>query len=572
MAHRRLSILQKHLGLGCTPKPSPQNDSDAASVKHNAVLSSLSARNVTGGKTERSDKLEKFISAEEAALLVKDNDWITASGFVSAGCAEALINALGRRFDRTGHPQGLTLITPIGVGDGKGRGLDVLAKQGLLKAFVYAWAGTTPGLLGLVQEGKIQAWNFPFGCISHMLRDTGAGRPGPITKIGMGTYVDPRETGGKKNPLTTENMVELVRVGGDLRLWYKAPKAVHIALLRGTTADLDGNVSFEKEALYLDQLNKAIAVHNSGGTVIVQVERVCDRGALPTRAVHIPGALVDKVVIVASSDLHLQTMKCSVYDPSLSGEFRGPMGAIKPLALGERKIIAHRAIYEIPKPGAVVNLGVGMPEGVAVMVATHGDLFPVSRSIVMTTEGGVMGGFPRGGLEFGTGQNAAAHMVCSTILDFYNGGGIDIAFLGMAEVDEEGNVNVSNFGPGRMPGCGGFIDISQSAKQVVFMGCHTSGGLKVDVKGGQVHILKEGKVKKFCKTVKEKTFAASSANGRSILYVTERAVLRLVEGIGPEIIEIAPGIDLEREVIGQMEFKPAVSPNLKAMDSRVFSY
>ncbi|GMH45203.1 hypothetical protein BSKO_13160 [Bryopsis sp. KO-2023] len=570
MAYRRLSILQQHLDSGGGLRKAEEEE-DGAVLKHQAARSSPASNDVMGNEPGTSETENKFITAEEAALLVKDGDWITASGFVSAGCAEALINAIGARFNQTRKPQGLTLITPIVVGNGKGRGLDVLAKEGLLKALVFAWAGTTPGLVKLVQDEKIQAWNFPFGCVAHMLRDTGAGRLGPITRIGMGTYVDPRETGGKKNSITTENMVELVRVGGELRLWYKAPKAVHVALLRGTTADLDGNISFEKEALYLDQLNKAIAVHNSGGTVIVQVERVCDRGTLPTRAVHIPGALVDKVVVAPAPDLHLQTLKSDIYDPSLSGELRAPVGGIKPLPLGERKIIAHRAFFEIPKAGAVVNLGVGMPEGVAVMVATHGEQNPASKSIVMTTEAGVMGGFPRGGLEFGTGQNAAAHMVCSTILDFYNGGGIDIAFLGMAEVDKEGNVNVSNFGPGRMPGCGGFIDISQSSKQVVFMGCHTSGGLKVDVDGGRINIQREGRMKKFCKAVKEKTFAASSARGRSILYVTERAVLRLVEGVGPEIVEIAPGIDLERDVIGQMEFRPAVSPRLKQMDSRVFS-
>ncbi|GAB4815940.1 hypothetical protein N2152v2_002986 [Parachlorella kessleri] len=480
------------------------------------------------------------------------------SGFVGSSSPELLLNAVRRRFDTTGHPRELGVVVVASAGNNKGRGADVLAAEGLVTRMIYGWTGSCPGYLKLIKENKMQAWNIPLGVASHIIRDVAARRPGPVTHVGLGTFIDPREKGGKVNSVTTQDLVHLVKLGGREYLWYQAPERIGVALLRGTSADLDGNVSFEREAIYADQLNQAMAAHNSGGVVLVQVERLVERGSIPTKSVHLPGALVDKIV-VAPPELHPQTLAPPLaYDGSLSGEWRRPLSDIEGLPLNERAVIAHRAMLEIDTPNAVVNLGVGMPEGVAVMVATHSHQNPHAASVTLTTEVGAFGGIPGGGLKFGTSHNAAALVPTATMIDFYNGGGVDMACLGMAEVDPEGNVNVSNFGGGRMPGCGGFIDISQTAKKVVFVGTFTSGGLQVAVEGGRLVVRQEGRVRKFVKSVFEKTFVASSAGGRPILYVTERAVFRLTHQ-GLVLEEVAPGIDLERQVLALMDFKPLVA-------------
>eukprot|EP00210_Caulerpa_lentillifera_P008453 g8065.t1 len=531
--------------------------------------------------TQQPSQTSKLCTASEAVECVSSDSRITVAGFVGSGCPEELLNVLRKRFDQTGLPQRLKLITGVVVGDGKGRGMDVLAADGLLTEMVYAWAGTTPSLIKLIHASKIKAWNLPAGCsmtnpmnldplslelVTQMIRDCGAGRIGPLTPIGLGTFVDPLEQGGKKNQMTNEDIVRSVEINGKRLLWYLAPKKIDIAILRGTTADIDGNITFEKEALLSDSLLKAIAVHNSNGKVLVQVERIVERNSIPTRNVQIPGALVDKIIVCSDPRLHLQTFKSVLYDPSLSGEKKVWLDIENMMELNERKVIAHRAFYEINKPEAIVNLGIGMPEGVAMIAAMYGDS---SHSFVLTTDLGAVGGYPRGGLEFGTAQNATMHLTLDTIFDFYNGDGIDVAFLGMAEVDMEGNVNVSDFGNGRMPGCGGFIDISQSAKKVVFMGCFTSGGLKIRIAEGKLNVLEEGRETKFNKRVKEKTFAASSSKGREVLYITERAVFQLDPTYGFQLIEIAEGFKVE-DIEAAMEFTPRLAKQVKRMDSRIF--
>ncbi|EIE20813.1 nagb/rpia/CoA transferase-like protein [Coccomyxa subellipsoidea C-169] len=422
--------------------------------------------------------------------------------------------------------------------------------------------------------------------VAHLLRDVAARRPGPITKIGLGTFVDPREQGGKINSPSQADAVEVVTLGGQEYLWYKAPAKIDVALLRGTNADLDGNITFERESLLTDALNQAMAAHNSGGIVIVQVERLVAPGSLNSRLVHLPGAIVDKIV-VAPAELHRQTITMAGHDASLTGEIRAPASHIQAMRLDERRIIAHRAMLEISRPNTIVNLGIGMPEarhaspeqllakpkgqsdGVARMVATHGSAqIPNALPAHLTTEAGMFGGFPAGAARFGAAHNADCIVPCATMLDFYNGGGVDMACLGAAEVDQEGNVNVHSF-PGRQPGCGGFIDISQAAKEVIFAGTFTTGGLKVTVENGKLRIIQEGRSRKFKRRVAEKTFAASSAKGRRILYVTERAVFRLREGEGIELTEIAPGVDLERDVLAFMPFRPLMK-DVKIMDKRCF--
>jgi propionate CoA-transferase len=420
-----------------------------------------------------------------------------------------------------------------------------------------------------VRANAVAAHNVPLGVASHMIRDVVAGRAGPVTAVGVGTFVDPRRGGGRLNARTVKDAAEVVRLGGREQLWYRAPRALDAALLRGSSADADGNVSFEREALPLDALNQAMAARNSGGLVIVQVERIVAAGALPTRAVVLPACLVDRIV-VAPPHLHWQTLRERLHHLTLSGEARGGAGALAPLPLGARRSIALRALRELDAPRLVVNLGVGMPEGVAAAVAELKSSRPLAASATLTTEAGAFGGSPAPGLAFGASHSADAHVPTASMIDFYNGGGVDVAVLGMAEVDSRGCVNVSSF-EGRLPGCGGFIDISQSSKRLIFVGTFTSGGLEIAVGGGRLRILKEGRHRKFVERVREVTFSSAHKRAERVLYVTERAVFRLLPGgAGLELCEVAPGVDAERDVLALMGFRPAVADPLPLMTAECF--
>ncbi len=446
-------------------------------------------------------------------------------------------------------------------GDSKERGLNRLAHDGLVKRVVGGHWALVPKLGELALSNRIEAYNLPLGCISHLYRSIAAGGPGTITKTGLRTFVDPRLEGGKLNAKTTEDLVELLTIDGEDWLRYKA-FPIHVALLRGTTADPAGNITMEREALTLDNLAMAMAAKNSRGFVIVQVERIAASNTLNPREVQIPGILVD-CVVVADAENHAQTYG-NAYSHAFSGRQRVPMNRIKPLDLDERKIIARRCAFELP-PGGVVNLGIGMPEGVAAVAAEE----HVLQHLTLTAEPGIIGGMPQGGLNFGTALNPDAVLHQNQQFDFYDGGGLDLACLGMAQVDSVGNVNVSRFS-NRLAGAGGFINISQSAKRLAFAGTFTSGGLKVAVEDGQLHVLREGSSRKFIKEVEQITFSGDHAAelGQTVLYVTERCVLqRSPDGL--ELIEIAPGIDLERDILGQMDFKPLIR-NLRLMDGRIF--
>lgn len=514
----------------------------------------------------------KIVTAAEAIAGIEDGIVLAISGFGRCGSPEYLLEEVRSRFDATAHPCNLHLIAVATTGDRMGRGVDRLAVEGLISKYTFGWSGNCPGFVDLIKANKIDAWNLPLGAVSHLVRDAAANRAGSLSKIGMGTFVDPRQGGGKLNQRTTVDAVKLVEVEGEQYLFYKAPR-IKVALLRGTTSDTDGNVSLEREAFFSDVLNMAIAAHSSGGLVIVQVERIVEKGSLNPRAVHLPSALVDKVV-VAPREWHGQIIASLEFDGSLSGELRRPLSdaAMETLPMGPRKIIAHRCMLAIDRPHAIVNLGAGMPEGVAAMVNKHAKTQnPRILPLTMSTEVGVMGGTPAAGARFGAAYNSDSVMVTSTMIDLIQGGNLDAAVLGCAEVDEAGNVNVSNFS-GRHPGCGGFIDISQAAKRVMFAGTFTNGGLEVSTEDGRLRIDQEGREPKFRKSVQEKTFAGSSCDGRDILYVTERCVFRLLEtGEGPkvELIEIAPGVRLQEDVLDLMEFTPVVR-NIQLMDQRCF--
>jgi propionate CoA-transferase len=505
--------------------------------------------------------VDKLRSADQAVGLIKNNDTVnlvaSGGGFQNA---ELIYQALEKRFLETGEPTGLTLVHVTGVGFGNETGIGRLAHEGLVKRVVgghWLWSKV---MSKLAVDEKIEAYNLPQGVMACLMREIAAGRPGLLTTVGLHTFIDPRLEGGRMNKRAQEPLVELVDLQGREMLLYKS-FPIDVCIVRGTTADEDGNISVEQEGLDLHLLSAAQATYNSGGVVIAQVKRIARRGTLNPRLVRVPAHMVTAVVV---DPAQWQTVECE-YNPSLCGEVRAPLDAMPSLEFGIRKFIARRAALEL-QPGAVVNLGIGVTDGVANIAAEEG----IIDDFVFSIEMGVVGGVPAKGLIFGAAWNPDCIMSMPTQFDFYHGGGLDLGFLGMGEADEHGNVNVSKLG-NRITGSGGFIDISQNAKAMVFCGTFTNGDIELDVEDGRISILKDGDIKKFRSQVAQVTFSGEFAaeKGQPVLYVTERAVFKLERG-RMVLIEIAPGIDLDKDVLAKMEFRPEIAPDLKTMDPAIF--
>jgi propionate CoA-transferase len=505
--------------------------------------------------------MNKIVSAAEAASLIKDSSTLFFPGS-GGGVMEPdfVYEGIEKRFLETGSPNNLTIFHISGIGNRKERGMSRFAHKGMVRRVVGGHWGWSPSMIRLALDEEIEAYCLPQGVLSLISREIAAGRPGLITPIGLRTFVDPRIDGGRLNRSAKDSLVEVIEVGGRELLFYRR-FPVDVTVIRGTTADEDGNISMEFEAADLDVLSSAQAAYNSGGIVIAQVKRLVQRKQLRARDVEVPGFMVTAVV---EHHDQWQTGETDI-NVGYSGEFRAPISHLPALENGVRKWVARRAAMEL-KPGAVTNLGYGIADGVA-NVAAEEEIF---EKLVFCIEQGLIGGIPAKGDIFGAAYNPDAIIDAPSQFDFFHGGGLDIAFLGMAEIDAKGNVNVSRFGD-RITGTGGFIDISQSTKEVVFCGTFTAGGLSIEHKDGILTIETEGRVRKFVPEVEQITFSGEYAveRGQRVLYVTERAVFELTpEGL--MLIEVAPGLDLEKDIFGQMGFKPTVSPHLMTMDGRIF--
>jgi propionate CoA-transferase len=503
----------------------------------------------------------KVVSADEAVECIRSGDTILIGGSGGGHAVpEALIEALERRYVTTSEPRGVISVHPVGIGNGFTRGINRLAHEGLLRRIVCGTFVNSPLISDLAVAEKIEGYTLPQGVLSQLMREMAAGRPGLTTRTGLHTFVDPRLGGGRQSRCATEDLVELIKLRDEEYLFYKSFH-VDVGLLRGTTADEDGNVTMEDEAYFGEMLSQAQATRRCGGIVIVQVKSLAKRGSLLPKLVKIPGILVDLVVIAPDQWQTYETF----YSAAYAGKARVPISDIPKLPLDSRKVIARRAACEL-FVGAVCNLGSGVSTGIANVAAEE----DVLENICLTNEQGLIGGAPASGNEAGASRNYTAMIDQPYQFDFYDGGGLDLAFLSFAEIDAAGNVNVSRFG-NRIVGPGGFINISQNAKCVVFGGNFSAGKTEMSWPGDCLQIDRDGAKAKFVASVEQITFSGeyARARGQRVLYVTERAVFRLVED-GLELIEIAPGADLKRDVLERMGFKPIVSPSLRSMDSRLF--
>ncbi|MBS3943766.1 MAG: acyl CoA:acetate/3-ketoacid CoA transferase [Dethiobacter sp.] len=518
--------------------------------------------------------MQKIFKAEEAVALIENGQTIATNGIGAIGFPDLIIDALDRRYQATRTPRDLTLVFAAGQAPFELRALvNQLAHEGLLKRMIAGHWDSARHLSRMATDNKIEGYNLPQGQIAQLYRAIASKKPGHLTRIGLGTFIDPRQDGGKINEAAKEDLVKLMEIDGHEYLFYKA-FPIHVALIRGTTADPTGNISVEKEATPVDSFELALAAKACGGRVIVQVERLTAEGSMNTRDVYIPGRLVDAVVVNPSQK---QTF-IEEYNPAYTGEVRdiNPIETyekIRALSSGitaERKaednIIARRAALELLK-GAVINVGLGIPELVSSLSAIEG----VSDKFTLTVEAGPFGGTPVGGISFGAALNPTKILSQPTMFEFINGGGLDQTFVGFAQADIHGNVNVSKLG-NRFIGVGGFVDITQSAKSVVFCGTFMAGEMDVTVTDGKMIIVRDGKYSKFIEQVGQISFSGDYARkmGQRVLYVTERAVFELMES-GLTLIEVAPGVDLEKDILSKMAFKPLISPSLKTMDHKVFT-
>ncbi|MBY7144565.1 acyl CoA:acetate/3-ketoacid CoA transferase [Virgibacillus sp. NKC19-3] len=507
-----------------------------------------------------------FIKASEVTNLIQDGDTVSTVGMTLISSSEAILKVIENSFLETGHPKDLTLVHSAGQSDRK-NGIQHFAHEGLVTKIIGSHWGLQPKWMEMIAENKVDAYCLPQGQLAQLYRSMASGLPGKMSKVGLGTFVDPRIEGGKMNERTKklDDISETIEYDNEVYMFYrKIP--LDACIIRGTTADEMGNITMEDEAMKLEVLPTVLATKRFGGKVIVQVKRVAETGNLHPKDVVVPGVFVDAIVVCDNPyEDHKQTSSW-YYDPSYSGDLRFPVNSIKPLEMNTRKFIGRRAMFEINK-GDVINLGTGIPNDVVGNIANEE---AISDDIMITVESGIYGGVQAGGVDFGIGQNVYAMITHDQQMDYYNGAGVDITFMGAGELDGEGNVNATKMGP-LCTGAGGFIDITQNAKKVVFCATFSTGKAKVGFKGNKIHIEQEGSIKKMVSNVSQISFNGKLARekGQDVFFVTERAVFKLVKE-GVMLIEIAPGVDLQKDILDMMDFKPVISENLKTMDEKLF--
>lgn len=529
--------------------------------------------------------MAKFITAKQAAELIPDGAVVGLAGMGLSGWAEEVACAIRDRYRETGHPRDLNLKQGSALGDwgfgnafvgwnrsrrpdgpdnehgNRGATRFGEAGPGLVAKWTSAHVGSAFALCDLARKNQLESYCLPQGVIINLWREIGAKRPGLLTKIGLGTFVDPRVEGGRMNECAKDEVVKLVQFQGEEYLFYPAFKP-DVALLRGTIADENGNISFEHESVINEGFAVANAVKNSGGIVIVQVEYLAKRDTLNPKDIKIPGVLVDYVVQARDPKSCWQA-EGDYWEPSFSGHIRRPLSTIPPLPMDERKVICRRCAMELRK-GDLINLGIGIPADIAKVVNEEG----LADAVTMSTESGMVGGVPSALPSFGSAYNPEAIITPHEMFDLIGGGGLDMTCLGIGEVDQDGNNNVSRMGS-RLTGPGGFIDISATTPKVIFAGT-LMGKARVQVGDGKLTVLQEGTIRKFVDHVGQITFSGKySPDSQEVLYVTERAVFKLIDH-KLTLIEIAPGIDLEKDVLAQMDFRPVVADDLKIMDPAIF--
>ena len=511
----------------------------------------------------------KVMSAREAVGLIKDGDCVAISSAGLVGYPEYIAMSIEEAFKETGHPASLTLYSGCGHGTPARYAGDAhFTQPGMLSKVICAHPKPVKEMMDLIARDAFPAYILPQGVMQQLYRCAAAKQPGILTKIGMGTFMDPRQSGGRANPSATEEIVRIMELDGEEWLFYKS-FPVTIAIIRGTTADEFGNVSIEKEALKLELLEIAEAAKASGGKVIVQVEHTTAAGTIDPKMITVPGEMVDAVVVCPDSRYHMQT-EGTVYNPYFTGALRAPANKTEESngehILNSVDVVCRRAAYEL-YPNAVVNVGIGIGSGIGAVAREE----RIEDKLTFTLELGAFGGAPQAPPDFGASENPTAFIAHPSMFDFYHGGGLDIAFLGVAQVDKYGNVNASMFG-GQSSGQGGFIDISQSCRKTVFCTYFKAKGLDAAVKNGKLVIQREGALPKFVEEVDQITFNGQVALSmeKKVLYVTERCVFELTDN-GLLLTEVAPGVDLEKDIFAQMEFRPLVSDNLKIMNKSIFT-
>lgn len=507
-----------------------------------------------------------FMTGDEAAALIKDGSTVATIGMTLVSASETILKAIEKRFLETGSPNHLTLVHSCGQSD-RDRGIQHFAHEHMLSCIIGGHWGLQPKMMDLIASNKILAYCIPQGQFAQLYRSMAGGEPGKITKVGLGTFVDPRIDGGKMNEVTKKapDISDIITIDGEEYMRYK-PIPLDYCIIRGTCIDELGNLTTDEEAMQLEVFSAVMACKKFGGKVIAQAKYKVQSGSLHCKQVTVPGVFIDAAVICPNPEEDHRQTHSFAFDPAYCGNIKVPTEASDSLPITLRKVIGRRALCEL-KENDILNVGTGIPNDVVgPIIAEEG----IAENVTLTVESGIYGGIPLGGIDFGIAKNNFALIRHDDQFDFYNGAGVDVTYMGAGEVDADGNVNATKLGP-KPTGAGGFIDITTNAKHVVFCSSFTGKGLDCSFENNKLHINKEGSIIKFVNKVQQVSYNGKIARnkGQKMHYVTERAVFEL-QPEGLVLIEIAPGIDLQTQILDLMEFKPIISSNLKEMDSALF--